>query len=116
MPEDQNNQQPENGQNPAQQEKPESTENGGRFESDTQKIVRRHLENESDVITDEDIRNVRVGMSPPTFDEATEVRFESEEAKDKAETDYLGPQEDESENDDSTKGKKITPWDTLNPE
>lgn len=115
MPEDQNKQQPENNQNQSPKEKPESSENGGRFESDTQKIVRRHLENESDVITDEDIRNVRVGMSPPSFDEATEVRFESEKDKDQAETDYLGPQDD-SEDDESTKGKKITPWDTLDPE
>lgn len=35
------------------------------FESDTQKIIRRHLENENDQITDEDIRNVRVGVTPP---------------------------------------------------
>src|SRR5690349_1101939 len=116
MPEDQNKQEPENGQNPDQQEKPESTENGGRFESDTQKIVRRHLENQSDVITDEDIRNVRVGMTPPSFDEATEVRFESEKDKDQAETDYLGSEEDDSNDDESTKGKKITPWDTLDSE
>lgn len=35
-----------------------------RFETDAQRIVRRHLENENDVITDEDLRSVRVGVDP----------------------------------------------------
>src|SRR5437763_510103 len=46
-------------------EKKENDEqNLERFESDTQRIIHRHLENENDVITDEDIRNVRVGLTP----------------------------------------------------
>lgn len=35
------------------------------FESDTQRIIHRHLENKDDIISEEDIRNVRVGMVPP---------------------------------------------------
>lgn len=73
------------------------------FESDTQKIIRRHLENEKDEITDEDIRNVRVGMSPP-LDEG--VPLNETEFKKTLET-----------NDGESKGasdEPITPWDTLN--
>ena len=36
-----------------------------RFESDTQKIVRKHLEDKDHVISDEELRNLRVGMTPP---------------------------------------------------
>lgn len=46
------------------------------FETDSQRIVRRHLENENDIITDEDLRNVRIGMTPGT-DEPTEDKMES---------------------------------------
>lgn len=34
------------------------------FESDTQKIVRRHLEDPNHTITEEELRNVRIGMTP----------------------------------------------------
>ena len=35
-----------------------------RFESDTQKIVRKHLEDKNHVISEDEIRNIRVGMTP----------------------------------------------------
>lgn len=53
------------------------TEN--QFESDTQRIIHRHLSNKDDVITDEDIRNVKVGATPAMPDEATLARFEDDE-------------------------------------
>ena len=34
------------------------------FESDTDRIIHRHLANENDVITEEDIRNIRIGVTP----------------------------------------------------
>ncbi|HWJ91467.1 MAG TPA: hypothetical protein VNR87_10170 [Flavisolibacter sp.] len=84
--------------------------NKDQFESDTQKIVRRHLENKDDVITEDDIRNVRIGMTPE-FDEATESRFEDENARQEAEEKYLGPEEDRQE--ETTEEDRITPWDTV---
>ena len=89
MPENQINSQPDKGENVETNENIDSNGTGERFQSDTQKIVRRHMENEDDIITDEDIRNVRVGMSPPTMDEPTEARFEDEETKDNIEEKYI---------------------------
>jgi hypothetical protein len=77
--------------------------NDDRFQSDTQKIVRRHLENEEDVITEEDIANVRVGMTPP-LDEATEEAIkERDRSADRKKTD----------DDDASEGQKATPWDVI---
>jgi hypothetical protein len=42
------------------------------FESDTQKLVRRHLSDKDHVITDEEIASIRVGMIPPVENEGTE--------------------------------------------
>ena len=36
-------------------------ENRERFESDTQKIVRRHLQDKDHVITEEEIASIRIG-------------------------------------------------------
>jgi hypothetical protein len=79
-----------------------------RFESDTQKIVRRHLENEDDVITEEDIRSVRVGMTPP-LDEPTEeaIREREEKVADRKQID---------ENETLPGEEQITPWDVIDQE
>lgn len=109
MPEERLNTEPEQ-ENP---ETPETTgERSERFVSDTQKIVRRHLENEDDVITDEDIRSVRVGMTPPLMDEPTEARFGNEEEKDTVEEEYLSTREDKEE-PEANAGDTLTPWDTI---
>jgi hypothetical protein len=68
-------------------------------ESDTQRIVHRHLENKDDIITDEDIKNVKVGVTPAIPDAATLARFEDEE--------YNGNDET------NTEGKPLTPWDLV---
>lgn len=39
-----------------------------RFMTDTEKIIHRHLSNKDDVITEEDIRSVRIGISPNEAD------------------------------------------------
>ena len=92
-----------------------STTNGEeRPLTDTQKIVRRHLENENDVITDEDIASVRIGITPADLDEATEARFKGEDAIEEEEKDILGDV-DEIEEDENTKKEHITPWDTIDP-
>ena len=97
-------------ENTANNEPSAPDETGEQFESDTQRIIRRHLENKDDVITEEDIRNVRIGMTP-AFDEATESRFEGDDSKEEAEEKYLGADEDREE--ETTEGDRITPWDTV---
>lgn len=103
--------------NPLPQEvnvdKNENTENanGERFESDTQKVVRQHLENEDHVITDEDIAKIRVGMVPPQFDRPTEDRISEAEER-------LGSDSDDSHErkvDKNIEDERITPWDTIDP-
>ena len=42
-----------------------------RFETDTDRIVHRHLADENDVITDEDLRNVRISTDLPRPEETT---------------------------------------------
>ena len=68
-------------------------------ESDTQKIIHRHLENKDDIITDEDIKNVKVGVTPAVPDAATLARFEDVE--------------DERKDETNEEGKPLTPWDLV---
>ena len=49
-------------------------------ESDSQRIIHRHLENKDDIITDEDIRNIRVGANPAEMDEPTRELINEQEA------------------------------------
>jgi len=111
MPQDRMNPQPQQDENLEVNENVENVDNE-RFESDTQKIIRRHLENKDDIITDEDIAGVRVGLVPPEFDSATEVRFEDEEAREDVEKELLGDTEDTKKDENLDEGQ-ITPWDTL---
>lgn len=107
---------PEDRTNPLPQDEnvERNSENEERFESDTQRIVRQHLEDKNHVITEEDIASVRVGMVPPEFDEATAARFEGDDAVDKAEEDVLGETEDMDE-DENLEDDQITPLDTIDP-
>jgi hypothetical protein len=85
----------------------ESETDEQRFVSDTQRIVRRHLENEDDEITHEDIANVRVGMTPP-LDNATEDAVSDAEEK-AADRKTAG-------DEDVPGGQKASPWDVLEDE
>jgi len=111
MPEDRLNPQSDNNENVDRNENTENV-NEDRFESDTQRIIRRHLENKDDIITDEDIASVRVGMTPPQFDEATAARFEDDNATEELEEKMLGDTDDIEEEKNSD-DDKATPWDTI---
>jgi hypothetical protein len=113
MPEERINPQPDNDQNVERNEDLEHV-NDDRYESDTQRIIRRHLENKDDIITDEDIASVRVGVTPPQFDEATAARFEDEDAREEAEEEILGDT-DHIEEEENSDDDKLTPWDTVDP-
>lgn len=71
-----------------------------RFESDAHKIVRRHLQDKNHVITEEELRNVRVGMTPPP-EEIDNVGYQGEEERPRENTDPAGT--------------PLTPWDAVEP-
>lgn len=78
-------------------------------ETDSEKIVRRHLENEDDEITDEDIRSVRVSIDsdePVTTGAEAAARF----TKGNLEENDL---KDEDIDAPDPKDKPVTPWDVL---
>jgi hypothetical protein len=77
--------------------------NRGEFESDTQKLVHRHLSDPDHKITDEELARVRVGMSPGP-DEPTQKAIEEAE---KRIADRKSIRDDET----LPGAQKITPWD-----
>jgi lipase chaperone LimK len=99
---------------PDPQEENIEPQNEERFESDTQKIIHRHLENEEDEITDEDIRNVRVGMVPPESEVLTPERADEEFEQ------ISDDINEENGRNEMVDGKKPhepeTPWDILEKE
>ncbi len=77
----------------------------GKFESDTQKLSRKHMLDPNHQITDEELEQVRVGMSPGADEPTRQAVTEAEEriADTKADSD-----------DDTLPGaQKMTPWDTV---
>ena len=86
-----------------------------RFESDTQKIVRRHLEDPDHVITDEEMQDIRVGMHPPEAGASTLERLKDEEALEDAEKKIVG-NTDDIEEGKNKRDERITPWDTIDPD
>ena len=77
------------------------------FQSDTEKLARRHLEDPNHVITDEELKNVRVGMTPPP-DQPTEEAIR--DSKDK-----IADHKSDNEDDTIPGGQKMTPWDVIGP-
>jgi len=71
------------------------------FKSDTAKLVERHLKDPNHQISEEEIRNVRVGMTPPVQDEFP--------PKDEKAADRKKEEEDET----LPGNQVITPWDAL---
>lgn len=72
------------------------------FESDTQKIVREHLSDPNHVISEEDFKNVRIGMTPE-LDETTREQI-----------DTLQQRVDEQQKEAG--GPAVTPWDVIDPD
>lgn len=85
----------------------EQPQNEERFLSDTQKVVQRHLADEDDVISEEDIRNVRVGMTPPLDETARDVPDADE---------HVADHKADSEEDTTPGAQKVTPWDVIEPD
>jgi hypothetical protein len=75
-----------------------------RYQTDSQKVVQRHLEDENHIISDEDIRNVRIGV--------TEVApMQTEKILDKLVEEV--EKENKEEDDVAQKDNPINPWDTI---
>jgi len=112
MQEERNNSIP---QNEGEENVEKNEQPGERFESDTQKIVRRHLEDPDHVITEEEMKNIRVGMTPPLDGETTYERMKNEDLVEEEEERLIGDTDDieESKND---KDNRVTPWDTIDPD
>jgi hypothetical protein len=83
-----------------------------RPESDAERVIHRHLENQDDIITDDDIRNIRVGVAPSDMDEATRARFEdSGEVEGLEDRMADEPNADQGPNGKASSANPITPWD-----
>ena len=78
-----------------------------RFESDSHKLVQKHLSDQHHQITDEELANVRIGASP-------EPDAPPQKAVSKAEERIS---DNKTINDENTVpgAQKITPWDTIDP-
>jgi hypothetical protein len=77
----------------------------GRFQSDAQKLANQHLADQNHVITDEDLQNVRVGMTPPP-DEPTQQAIKDAEER-------IADRKTDSEDDTIPGAQKTTPWDVI---
>ncbi len=89
---------------------PENSTNQNKpIESDSEKIVRRHLENEEDEISDADIRNVRIVGED---DEPTTIAAEADK-KNKEDLKDEDGAEDEDDALPDPNDKPVTPWDVI---
>jgi hypothetical protein len=113
MPENRINPQPHQNGNGERKENTRDV-NEEHYESDADRVVHRHLKDKDDIITDEDIANLRVGAVAAEFDEATEARFDDEKAREEAESQAIGGTEDMKKDKNLEEGQ-ITPWDTIDP-
>ncbi|MBB1285112.1 hypothetical protein HRH25_12075 [Flavisolibacter sp. BT320] len=77
------------------------------FQTDSEKLVQRHLEDPNHVITEEDMQKIRVGVTPPP-DGPTEEAIEESE-------DRIADRKAESEDDTIPGSQKVSPWDVIDP-
>jgi hypothetical protein len=77
------------------------------FQTDSEKLVQRHLEDPNHVITEEDMQKIRVGVTPPA-DGTTEEAIEESE-------DRIADRKVESEDDTLPGSQKVSPWDVIEP-
>lgn len=84
-------------QNPASRE--------GEFQTDTQRLMRKHMADQNHVITDEDLAKVRVGMSPGPDEPTKEAIKEAD--------DRIADKKTLNEDETLPGAQKITPWDVT---
>jgi hypothetical protein len=83
------------------------TGQGNRFESDTQRLTHKHLADPNHVISEEELAQVRVGMSPGP-DAPTQTAIHEAE-------DRISDKKKDSEEDLTPGAQKATPWNIVDP-
>jgi hypothetical protein len=78
-----------------------------RFITDTQRLVQQHLNDPDHEITEEDIRNVRVGMTPPLPEDRANAFEDTEDRV----TDRNAHQDEKNPPGE----QQITPWNLIEP-
>lgn len=81
-------------------------QNGERFQTDAQKLAARHLADPDHVITDEDLANIKVGVTPPDPDAPTQQAVAESE-------DRIADRKSDSDDDTIPGAQKSTPWDVI---
>jgi hypothetical protein len=77
------------------------------FRTDASKLAKKHLSDPNHVITEEEMRNIRVGVASGP-DAPTRQAVKDAE-------DRIADSKSDKEDDTLPGGQKLTPWDTLNP-
>jgi hypothetical protein len=77
------------------------------FRSDASKLAQKHLSDPNHVITEEDMKKIRVGVSSGP-DAPTRQAVKDAE-------DRIADSKSNKDDDTLPGGQKVTPWDTLNP-
>jgi len=98
--------------------KPKNLEEENNTGTDAQKITRRHMEDEDDIITDEDIRNIKIGplreVPSTTGAELEEIVREKEEIGElKEDNEEVDEENEKNKKDEQPPSKPMTPWDTI---
>jgi hypothetical protein len=78
------------------------------FETDTQKLVNKHMADPNHVITEEEMAKLQVGQTPP------EARKAQQNQQDMPEADERAADSKSIKDDDALPGaQKVTPWDVT---
>lgn len=76
-------------------------------ESDAKKLADEHLADPNHVITEEDMRNIKVGVTGVADEPTKEAVKDAEER--------IADHKADSEEDTTPGAQKATPWDVINP-
>jgi hypothetical protein len=77
------------------------------FESDAARLTSRHMEDPNHVFTDEEMRSIKVGVTPPPDEPTKEAISQGE--------DHIADHKADNEDDTTPGAQKSTPWDVINP-
>jgi len=77
------------------------------FETDAARLANRHMSDPNHVISDEDFKNIKVGVSSPP-DKPTQEAIKDGE-------DRVADHKADKEDDTTPGAQKITPWDVIGP-
>ncbi|HEV7332468.1 MAG TPA: hypothetical protein VGN63_15630 [Flavisolibacter sp.] len=75
------------------------------FESDAKKLANQHMADPHHIITEEDMRNIRVGVTPPPDGPTQEAINEAD--------DRIADRKKPEDNKTLPGSQKITPWDVV---